>query len=356
MAGSGSILHVAAAGNSNSNNDSKPQYPSSYDIPNLIAVASTTSSDGRSSFSNYGATSVDLGAPGSDIYSTVLNDGYGYKSGTSMATPHVAGAAALLMANYTEMSAQEARSRILGTVDQVSSLTGITVTGGRLNVYQSLDTAHLAAPSELSGSYNTATGKADLLWSDNTNSQYGFANETGFEIWRAPKPKGSSAPSWGLIATTPSDTTAYSDSFSSGQFLYRVKAANGSVYTNQVLVSTSGGGGGGGKGGGRPTGRELSVSVLVTSFEGSDRFTGPSPTMSATQAGLFESDHMPELVSFVVPPTATGTVSSQQPQTRFYALDRFFSDIARDDDPRPDQDLTGLLDGLADQDLRFGLE
>ena len=141
------ILFVAAAGNNGSNNDIYPHYPSSYDVPNVIAVASTDYRDNKAGSSCYGVTSVDLGAPGVNIYSTVPTglcslcdpSGYKYLSGTSMATPHVAGAAGLLKAQYPELSSEGLKTRLLGGVDLISSMDGITVTGGRLNVLNSLE-------------------------------------------------------------------------------------------------------------------------------------------------------------------------------------------------------------------------
>jgi subtilisin family serine protease len=136
------ILFCAAAGNGGSdgvgdNNDTTPHYPSSYTNSNIIAVASITSTGARSSFSNYGATSVDLGAPGSGINSTLPSGStgstYGSYSGTSMATPHVAGACALYAATRPTATASTIRSAIIGSVIATPSLSGITVTGGRLN-------------------------------------------------------------------------------------------------------------------------------------------------------------------------------------------------------------------------------
>ena len=136
------ILFVAAAGNSSANNDTTPHYPSSYGNPNIIAVASITSTGALSSFSNYGLNSVDIGAPGSGIWSTVpvksgkgVVAGYASYSGTSMATPHVTGAVALYRAYYPNATAAEIKQVILfGTGSPTSSLTGKTVTGARLNV------------------------------------------------------------------------------------------------------------------------------------------------------------------------------------------------------------------------------
>jgi subtilisin family serine protease len=145
-AGNAEILFVAAAGNGGTdgvgdNNDATPSYPASYPNANVIAVASITSSGARSSFSNYGATSVDLGAPGSGIYSTLpkksrgtIVSSYGSYSGTSMATPHVTGAAALYAANHPGATAAQIKAAILGSTVPTDSLAGKTVTGGRLNV------------------------------------------------------------------------------------------------------------------------------------------------------------------------------------------------------------------------------
>ncbi|WP_283787659.1 S8 family serine peptidase [Bermanella sp. WJH001] len=151
------VLFVAAAGNSSVNTDNSPNYPSGYDTQNMLAVASTTHADALSNFSNYGVTTVDLGAPGSDILSTVSNGGYDSFSGTSMATPYVAGAAVMIRSNYPSLSAIEVKQILMDTVDLVPSLNGKTVTGGRLN----LDSAMLRA-DELSYSFvvvdDNATG------------------------------------------------------------------------------------------------------------------------------------------------------------------------------------------------------
>ncbi len=144
------ILFIAAAGNGGSdgvgdNNDgSAKHYPSSYDNDNVIAVASITASGALSSFSNYGATSVDLGAPGSGIYSTLPNstgNKYGSYSGTSMATPHVTGACALYAATHPDdpydlpgAYAAQIKAAILESVETTTALTGKCVSGGRLDV------------------------------------------------------------------------------------------------------------------------------------------------------------------------------------------------------------------------------
>ncbi len=131
-------LHIMAAGNSGTDNDARPNFPSNYDLANNVAVAATDHNDGIASFSQYGATTVDLGAPGVKILSTVPGGQYGVKSGTSMATPHVAGAATLIASAYPDISNEDLIARLLGGVDKVATLDGKTVTGGRLNVNNSL--------------------------------------------------------------------------------------------------------------------------------------------------------------------------------------------------------------------------
>lgn len=139
-AGAAEILFVAAAGNDAYDNDTTASYPSNYPNANIIAVASITSTGGLSSFSQWGRTTVDLGAPGSSIWSTVpksskgqVVSGYASYSGTSMATPHVTGAAALYASTRPGATAADIKAAILGSTVPTSSLQGKTVTGGRLN-------------------------------------------------------------------------------------------------------------------------------------------------------------------------------------------------------------------------------
>lgn len=131
------MLFVAAAGNSASNNDLTPSYPSNYNAPNVVAVAATDNKDSLAYFSNYGTTTVDLGAPGVSVLSTIKGGGYAYFDGTSMATPHVSGAALLILSKCT-LDTASLKTNILNNVDPISSLTGKTVTGGRLNVNKAI--------------------------------------------------------------------------------------------------------------------------------------------------------------------------------------------------------------------------
>jgi subtilisin family serine protease len=131
-------LFVTAAGNLNRDNDqmfAQPYYPVAFDteLDNIIAVASTDRFDARALSSSYGRTTVHLGAPGQGVFSTTRGGGFGTMSGTSMATPHVAGVAALVWGLNPDWTYDLVKNQILSTVDPVSSLDGITVTGGRLN-------------------------------------------------------------------------------------------------------------------------------------------------------------------------------------------------------------------------------
>ncbi len=138
-AGEEGILFVAAAGNNSTNNDKSPHYPSNYDLPNVISVAALDRNDNLASFSNYGAKTVHVAAPGREILSTWLNDDYREASGTSMATPYVAGVAALILSQEPKMSVETLRKRILKSVDKIDSLNGKIETGGRINAAKALE-------------------------------------------------------------------------------------------------------------------------------------------------------------------------------------------------------------------------
>ncbi|MFM9116404.1 MAG: S8 family serine peptidase [Planctomycetota bacterium] len=140
-------LFVAAAGNAGSNNDSAPFYPAAYGLPNMVAVAASTRTETLASFSNYGATTVDLAAPGLEIASTYPGNQYAYLSGTSMASPHVAGAAALAFSEFPDATYGEIRQALRSGVDLKSAYSGKTITGGRLNVNGTLNYLAANAPS-----------------------------------------------------------------------------------------------------------------------------------------------------------------------------------------------------------------
>ena len=138
-AGDAGILFVAAAGNNAGDNDRRPHYPSNYDLPNVLSVAATDRNDMLTSFSNYGLKAVHIAAPGRDIESTWLGDAYRDASGTSMAAPHVAGVAALILSSEPNLSVKALRARILDSVDKLPALTGKVSSGGRLNAAKALE-------------------------------------------------------------------------------------------------------------------------------------------------------------------------------------------------------------------------
>ena len=136
-------LFVAAAGNGGAdfvgdNNDLRPFYPASYPNDNIISVAASNNEDQLTSFSNYGTTSVDLAAPGKQILSTYPGNEYGFGEGTSMATPHVTGVAALLKSQSPQASDEQLRTSILQSVDVKPGLQDKLATGGRLNAAKAL--------------------------------------------------------------------------------------------------------------------------------------------------------------------------------------------------------------------------
>jgi len=132
------ILFVAAAGNNRRNNDEVPFYPATYDLTNIISVAATDQDDRLAPFSNYGERSVHVAAPGVDINSTILDTNYSYMSGTSMATPHVSGLAALLAAEETDFNHNQLKNALLSSTDEVEELKGKIQTDGRINASQTL--------------------------------------------------------------------------------------------------------------------------------------------------------------------------------------------------------------------------
>jgi subtilisin family serine protease len=130
------VMIVAAAGNSGLNTDYYPSYPASSPQDNVVAVAATDSSDTKASWSNYGPASVDVAAPGVSIYSTLLGNSYDYLSGTSMATPHVAGMVAVLRSINANLTYLQIKDILIQTSDPVSSLNGKIVSNGRVNLYK----------------------------------------------------------------------------------------------------------------------------------------------------------------------------------------------------------------------------
>ncbi|MBW1742439.1 MAG: S8 family serine peptidase, partial [Deltaproteobacteria bacterium] len=174
------VLFVAAAGNDGRDLDLDPVCPAGHDLPNIIAVAATDDNDTLASFSNYGATSVDVAAPGVSIYSTKAGDSYQYLNGTSMATPHVSGLAALIWAENPGFTYNDVKDRILDGVDVVSGLTGLILNAGRINANNSINLPASVPddPSLLEAEASSAS-RIDLSWTDNASNESGFRIERG---------------------------------------------------------------------------------------------------------------------------------------------------------------------------------
>jgi subtilisin family serine protease len=229
-------LVVCAAGNDSNDNDAKPYYPAAYNCPNLVSVAATDQSDRLASFSNFGAASVHVGAPGVGILSTYISTpqggptqpAYAYAGGTSMAAPHVSGIASLIMAQNLSLSATQVRQALMNSVDLSPALNGKTVAGGRVNGYGALPPK---GPSSLSVT-NVFGNTMDLSWTDNA------ANETGFRVER----KMGTQDAWSLIGSVAENTTTYRDPGADGSVVqYRVQAFNSasdSLYSNTATADS----------------------------------------------------------------------------------------------------------------------
>lgn len=135
---SAGITFVAAAGNESTDNDSTASYPANYEVSNVISVGSYTASGTKSSFSNYGLQSVHVTAPGSNILSTYKKGGYTTMSGTSMATPHIAGIVGLLLSKEPNLTPAEIRERLVNTSVKTSKLSTASLSGGRVDAYRAL--------------------------------------------------------------------------------------------------------------------------------------------------------------------------------------------------------------------------
>jgi subtilisin family serine protease len=172
--GDAGILNVFAAGNSGTNNDVTPFFPASYTSPSILSVGASNADDIR--FYNYGAVSVDLAAPGIGIRSTTNGSdaSYGSLSGTSMASPHAAGAAALLAGHDPTLSATSLKATLMNTVDQIPAFNGLYRTGGRLNIFGALSnpTVCTISPAQTTLSLPTKGGVFSITVSALSNCDY----------------------------------------------------------------------------------------------------------------------------------------------------------------------------------------
>ncbi|MFM8266921.1 MAG: S8 family serine peptidase [Ilumatobacteraceae bacterium] len=245
--GNAGILFIAAAGNSSSNNDLGGYYPSGYQCTSgrawdcVVSVAAIDSGGNLASFSSFGLTTVDIGAPGVNVNSTLPVNSYGAYSGTSMATPHVSGAVALCASANPSLTAQQLRAALMASVTPTASLVGRVVNSGRLDV-NSLVTrcvgptvAISGAPSSLTAT-GTGSSTAQLNWTD------GVSNESGYEIQRAVS-TADVCGTYSTVGTYGADITSFFDRAlaSSTTYCYRVRATStfgGSTTSDWSNVAT----------------------------------------------------------------------------------------------------------------------
>lgn len=185
--GQAGVVFVCAAGNAEPgerawDNDVRPFHPSNFEVDNLVAVAASDRNDNLANFSFYGKEKVDIAAPGVEIYSTVEggSGAVGYKSGTSMATPYVAGALALLMAEYPDETPDRIVGRLYAAAEPVEALAGKVRTGARLSLAGLFG---IAPPADLSATQGTVQDAVVLYWQ--------AAKEgTHYRVWRADSERG----------------------------------------------------------------------------------------------------------------------------------------------------------------------
>lgn len=191
------IPFVAAAGNSGTDNDSLPHYPSSYELPNIVAVAATNANDELTGFSCYGRNSVDIAAPGWQIWSSYSGStsDYRFLQGTSMATPHVSGALALARAQFPTAGVEELIEGLYESADKLASLDGRVSTGGRLNLQRLLTEVAPPVPNDafdtpalLAGDYATWSGSNRAATRELDEASYSpvFESRTLWFAWQAP--------------------------------------------------------------------------------------------------------------------------------------------------------------------------
>ncbi len=232
-------LFVAAAGNDGNNTDVTPSYPASYDLDNIVSVAATDDNDALASFSNFGALSVDLGAPGVSILSTTPANTYSSFSGTSMATPHVAGTAALVLAEDPGLEVTGLKALLMDSVDAIAALAGITVSGGRLNAANAIaalvrvvvtpEATTLAAGTTVQ--FNATGGTAPYVWSV-SDSALASIDATGLLNALAP----------GELTVTASDANGVSGSASVTISTVQVSPDTASLQIGNTLPFSASGG------------------------------------------------------------------------------------------------------------------
>lgn len=226
-------VYVAAAGNNGRNIDAVPLYPAAFNLDNIVSVGSIQSDETPAGSSNFGAISVDLHAPGVGILSTTAGGSYGLMSGTSMASPLVAGSAALLLSANPALTYQEVVALLLQTSRPASALAGLSVTGGLLDTGAAFD--------QMTGPQPPPTGPSDLdapvqnintvclSWADNAN------NEDGFEVFRS-----DDQLTWQTIVTLTANSTGFDDAnLPPGNYAYQVRAFNAAGQSDPSNIASA---------------------------------------------------------------------------------------------------------------------
>lgn len=201
-------LHIAAAGNNSTNTDDRPYYPMGFDMPNMIAVGATDHNDRKAGFSNYGATTVDVTAPGKDIYSTQNGGGYRLMSGTSMASPFVTGVAGLIASEYPDATPTQIKERLIYGSDPVEALQGKSVSNGRVNAANALEQDNVApgAPNDFWGQDTTSRGTTLRWTSTGDDKWHGQSSATEVKISGSEITADSFAEAQSLPTSAPGET------------------------------------------------------------------------------------------------------------------------------------------------------
>ncbi|MGZ4173315.1 MAG: S8 family serine peptidase [Solirubrobacteraceae bacterium] len=240
--GANNILFVTAAGNTGQNNDSSqtPRYPCNYHRANEICVTASDHNDSIPSWANYGPGTVDLAAPGVSIFSTLRNGSYGWLSGGSMASPQVAGAAALVLANNPTLSVTDVKNAILDNVDPIPGMSGLVRTGGRLDVCKAIPGCQqpaLAATAQATpGSDGSSAVLNGAVSPQNTNTNFHFRYSLNSNMSGATNTGAQSAGSAGTSAPVSQNVTGLQ---ANAKYYFQIEATNAAGTTDGAIRSFS---------------------------------------------------------------------------------------------------------------------